>query len=331
MIGAAEASMSLPVTKLLVVLLLLVGAGSWSCSSATRVDGDADGDADTGLDADTDRDTGGDADDDVLDADPEATCPPAVGSDIAQVTTPVVTTDPDSFVDEEIVVVGTLMTNRSYACTDDGICGTCSPGLTLDGAIRLQGPGPGGQLCDRSIGCVERVDSCLPHWECWPFEIGRRVRVRGFWRSDHDSSPAMDEWERLQQGWHLEVTAIEPTGSVAGVGLFEGTAFVGAIEGSGCVSFPNSFPVEVVVAYGSPGYVAEPMSPGEPGPGSDPFWSGWHTGPAGEGPTISLAAAMGLGTLVLTATDEGYSGSYEFSLSGLDCRVESTFEFGQVY
>jgi hypothetical protein len=327
MIEVAEASMGLLVTRLLVVLLLLGGAGSWSCSSATRVDGDADHDADVVRDADVGRDA-----DDAPDADPDVTCPPAVGTDIPQFTTPFITTDPDSFVDEEVVVVGTLTTIRGYVCDDLGPCGTCYPGLTLDGTIRLEGPAPGGQLCDRTIGCVERVDSCLPHWECWPFEIGRRVRARGFLRRGPDTTPAQDEWQRLQQGWYLEVTAIEPTDSVVGVGLFEGTAFVGTIEGTGCVPYPNSFPMEVVVSYGSPGFVAELMSPGVTGTTNTlPVWSSWHTGPTGVEPPIELGGLMGLGWLRLTATDDGYSGSYDFSLSGPDCRVESTFEIVQVY
>lgn len=300
-----------PVLRLALACFLAVAPGCGAASHARdEVDGAPDGDGDGDIDGD-------------------ASCPAPVGDDLDQVTTPMITTDPDAFVGEEVVVVGTIVTARAGLCTDDGLCGTCRTGLTLDGVVRLQGPGGGDLLCDEAMECVERVDSCLPHWECWPFEIGRHVRARGLFRRGPDTSPAADEWQRLQGAYFLEVEAIEPFEPAAGVGLYAGTLFVGGISGEGCPAFPNSLPIELVVAYSSAGVVAEPMSPGGGDVGA-PIWPGWHVGPARDA-AVELVTPMGLGRIALLPTAEGYEATYSYTLSGPACSVESTLELVQVH
>lgn len=259
---------------------------------------------------------------------PSDECPAPVAS-TGQVTTPVVTTSPLNFVGEEITVVGTLMTHPSVSCDDFGPCGTCYPSLTLDGVISLQGnEGTAGTLCGEAVECHERVDSCLPQWECYPFEIGRRVRVRGLFE-ETDGLPPNEPWVRLVNNYVLFVDGIEVIESAQLSGLYAGSFQTESIEGTDCGSFPNSGSIELVVAHSSEGTVLEFMSPESDA--QIPVWAGWHTGQLGpEDDSFSVEGSW-LGSFSGEFTADGISGTYLWSLSGPDCRVSSSVTAEQVY
>jgi hypothetical protein len=302
-------------------VVFVLGLWAFGCTGATRwhaPDADADADSDPDVDLDDDQD----------DRDP---CPPPAESD-EQVTTPVITTDPQHYIGTEITVVGTLFTNPTVFCNDLGPCGTCYPGLTLDGVITLRGPETGDELCGQPVGCSERVDSCLPHWDCWPFEIGRRVRARGIYRQEAGEPPEQP-WFRLANGYQLELQGIEPIDPVSLSGLYEGTAWVGSIEGRNCGTFPNSFPIEVVVATSSEGLAVEFMSPGgDAMPMNQPIWPGWHTGQLEpESDTFTVTGMWPLGTFSGELLSGSVEGIYDYSLSGPDCRVTSTITVTQIH
>ncbi|MBN1771513.1 MAG: hypothetical protein JXB32_09645 [Deltaproteobacteria bacterium] len=255
-------------------------------------------------------------------------CPAPVGEG-ETVVTAMITTDPEHFVDREVVVVGTLTTSRCFLCNDLGPCGTCYPSLTLDGVMTLHGPEAGGAICGELIECRERNDSCLPRWECHPFEIGRRVRVRGTWQQVMDE-PWETTLDELLNNYRLAVEAMEPADPVAGAGLYAGTITVTYSDHPSVTPF--SSPVELVLAQGSEGAIAELMDPGTAIPWDGVVASGWHLGaPPAEPGDLVFEADLGLGRLILSAVATGFAGSYVYSCSGLPCRVESSLSLTQVH
>ena len=242
-----------------------------------------------------------------------------------QVTSAVISTDPERYVNQEITVVGNLFTSRTVDCDDEGPCGTCYPGLTLDGVLSLRGSeGPGRTLCGRQMGCTEREDSCLPQWDCTPFAMGARVRILGVLidlGGDFD-----DPWREVTNRYVLEVHGIEEIAGVSSSGLYTGTAYTQSITGDGCGTFPNSSPIELVVVQNSFGLAMEFMAPGF---GQLPLGSGWHTGTTGHDGLSFTVEHSFLGRFTGALAPDTISGTYEFSLSGVDCQVSSVIYVGR--
>lgn len=257
-------------------------------------------------------------------------CPAGVDPN-GSVTTPVITTDPTEFVDQRVTVVGTLFTHPDTLCDDLGPCGTCFPGLTLDGVIWLRGPdGAGHTLCGETVGCQEAEDTCLPVWECYPFAIGRRVRAAGTFRQV--AEPPDAPWRRLASAYALDVEGIEVIESVSQAGRYDGTLNVVSVEGDGCPTTVDSAAIELVVAHSSEGLVIEPMAPDASAEGSIPVWAGWHTGQMDPADALSFSVeSSSIGTFSGIFEGRTLSGSYSFGLSGPACRVTSIIEVEQRY
>jgi hypothetical protein len=259
-----------------------------------------------------------------------AGCPARVDP-TGSVITPVITTDPSEHIDHRVTVVGTLFTHPDRSCDDLGPCGTCFPGLTLDGVISLRGSeGAAHTLCGETVGCQEAEDTCLPVWECQPFDIGRRVRATGVFRRIGD--PVGSSWHRLATAYALEVDGLEVIDPVSRAGRYAGTLRVLLTEGADCPEMQESVAVELVVADSSEGLVIEPMGPTVTGEAAIPVWAGWHTGQVDpRTPRFFSVESASLGTFSGYFEGATLSGSYTFGLSGPACQVLSHIDAEQVY